>query len=97
MPKTALERAYLLREAAAYGRRYPDDLFEARMAVHEALGASGVNTYRICDLLLSKRPPLDDGDCIRLELIASLIDAEPAARGDDLLGLCEMALRMVPF
>lgn len=97
MAITGQDRAKRLRQAAAHGRRYPDDLFEARMAIHEALEASGVNSYRICDLLISERPPLIERDCIRLELMASLIEAEPEARAEHFFGLCEMVLRVTSF
>lgn len=67
------------------------------MAIHGAFEASGVNSYRICELLISERPPLVEQDCIRLELMASLIEAEPDARAEHLFGICEMVLRVTSF
>nr|DAF79146.1 MAG TPA: hypothetical protein [Caudoviricetes sp.] len=97
MSNTAEERANLLREAASNGRRNPDDLFEARMMIHGAFEATGANSNRVCDLLISGRPPLKEWDCIRLEMIADLIEADPEARAEHLFGLCEMVKMIAPW
>ncbi|MNJ29825.1 hypothetical protein D3C77_244070 [compost metagenome] len=96
MTLTVEGRVAQLRQAAINCRRNPNDLFEARMAIHEALEALGVNSNRICDLLISERPPLTDWDCNRLEMVASLVEAEPEARAEHLFGLCEMVAMVAP-
>lgn len=97
MAVTAQDRAKRLRQAAVNGRRYPDDLFEARMAIHDSLEGTGVDSNRVCELLVSIRPPLTDWDCNRLEMVANLIEREPSAQGDCLYGLCEMAKLVAPW
>lgn len=97
MAITALDRAKRLRQAAAHGRRHPGDLFEARMAIHDALEGTGVDSNRVCELLVSKCPPLTEWDCNRLEMVANLIEQEPAAQGVRLYGLCDMAKLMAPW
>lgn len=92
-----LDRAKLLRQAALSGRRDPNDLFGARMAVHEALESSGVDGNRVCELLLSVSPPLSKWDCDRLELVAGILEHAPDTRGEQLYGLCDMAKLMVPW
>lgn len=50
----------MLRQAASNGRRHPDDLFGVRMAIHDAFEATGVDSNRICSLLISTRPPISE-------------------------------------
>lgn len=97
MPKTAMERAALLRQAAADGRRNPEDLFGIRMAIHQAFEATGVDYNRACEVLISARPPLTEWDCNRLEIIAQQMELSPEARGEQLRGLCEMAALLTPL
>jgi len=97
MSNTAEERATLLRLTAMGGRRNPEDLFGARMAIHGAFEATEVDSNRVCDLLISERSPLKESDCIRLEIVATLIEAEPEARAEQLFGLCEMAKMIAPW
>lgn len=97
MSNSAEERAKLLRKAASNGRRNPDDLFGVRMAIHDAFDATGVNSNRLCDLLISDRPPLKEWDCIRLEMVADLIEADPEARAEHLFGLCETVKMIAPW
>ncbi|MCT8165628.1 MULTISPECIES: hypothetical protein [unclassified Pseudomonas] len=97
MPKTAQERATLLRQAASDGRRNPDDIFDARMTIHDAFEGTGADSNRLCELLISLSPPLTEWDCNRLEMVASLIESEPAAQGDHLFRLCEMAKLVAPW
>ncbi|HBM63259.1 MAG TPA: hypothetical protein DD418_05255 [Pseudomonas sp.] len=96
MAITASDRAKLLRQAAAHGRRHPGDLFEARMAIHDSLEGTGIDSNRVCELLVSVRPPLTEWDCNRLEMVANLMEHEPTAQGDRLYRLCEMAKLVSP-
>ncbi len=97
MAITAQDRAKRLRQAAAHGRCYPDDLFEARMAIHDSLEGTGVDSNRVCELLVSMRPPLTEWDCNRLEMVAKLIEREPTVQGDRLYRLCEMTKLVSPW
>lgn len=97
MPKTAQERAALLRQAASDVRRNPDDLFGARMAIHDAFEGTGVDANRVCERLISVHPPLNKWDCDRLEFVAELLEHAPEARGEQLHDLCGMAKLMVPW
>lgn len=92
----ALDRAKRLRQAAAHGRRYPDDLFGARMAIHEAFEGTGVDSNRVCDVLLTKTPPISEWTCVRLDLVADQIEKAPAASSSLLFGFCEMAKMLTP-
>lgn len=94
MSITAEKRVTLLRKAASDGRSNPEDLFGARMTIHDAFEGAGTDNNRVCDLLLSSRPPISECDCCRLEMIANLLEQEPEAREERLYGLCEI-LRMV--
>lgn len=94
MSRTAEKRVTLLRQAASDGRSNPEDLFGARMTIHDAFEGAGTDNNRVCDLLLSSRPPISEWDCCRLEMIADLLEQEPEAREERLYGLCEI-LRMV--
>ncbi|AHC85733.1 hypothetical protein X970_11105 [Pseudomonas monteilii SB3101] len=97
MAKSAQERAALLRQTAADGRRNPEDLFGIRMAIYEAFEDTGVDYNRACELLISARPPLTDWDCHRLEIIAQQMELSPEARGEQLRRLCEMAALLTPL
>ncbi|KPM67242.1 hypothetical protein CMV24_27910 [Pseudomonas plecoglossicida] len=97
MSKTALERAALLRQAASDGRRNPDDLFGARMAIHDAFEGSSVDANRVCELLLSANPPLTAGDCDRLEMVSAAMERAPEARAGKLYGLCVIVQALCPW
>lgn len=94
MTKSAQERAALLRQAASDGRRQPDDLFGARMSVHEALEGLGADTNMACATLLPERGKLGEWDTNRLEMLADQIENSPEARGEDLNGICNV-IRMM--
>ncbi|GFM76848.1 hypothetical protein PSCICM_26670 [Pseudomonas cichorii] len=93
---TLPERAGILRQAATRGRTYPGDIFGTRMAIHDAFAGTGVDYNRACDLLISAHPPLSESDCIRLELIAALMECETEAPTSQLFDFCEMARMMSP-
>lgn len=97
MAKSTQERAALLRQAAIDGRRDQTDLFGMRMAIHDAFESTGTDSSQVCTLLISSRPPISDWDCRRLEMVASLIEAEPEARTEHLFRLCEMVAMIAPF
>jgi hypothetical protein len=90
MSKATAERITLLRKAASDGRNNPEDLFGARMTIHNAFEGAGLDCNRICDLLLSSRPPISELDCCRLEMVADLLKLEPDARAEQLYGLCKI-------
>ncbi|WMY83399.1 MULTISPECIES: hypothetical protein [Pseudomonas] len=96
MTIAAHDRVNLLRQAAAHGRRNPDDLFGARMAIHDALEGTGVDSNRVCDALLTKTPPISEWACERLDMVADQIEQAPDARSSLLFGLCEMARMLSP-
>lgn len=95
MAITAQDRVKRLRQAAAHGRRYPDDLFEARMAIHDAF--DGADTNHVCELLLPRRPPLSERHCVRLEMAADRMDSDPEANAEALLGFCDVIRMMTPY
>lgn len=97
MAITAQDRAMRLRQAAAHGRKYPGELFEARMAIHDLLEGTGLDGNRVCELLISMRAPLTEWDCNRLEMMADLIEREPSAQGDRLYRLCDMVKLIAPW
>lgn len=90
MAITAQDRAKLLRQAARNGRRYPDDLFGARMSVHEALEGLGVDTNMVCMILLPERGLVGEWDTIRLEMLADQLEGSPEARGGFWYGICDV-------
>jgi hypothetical protein len=48
-----------------------------RMAIHDTFEGAGVDTNRVCDLLIVAHPPILEWDCCRLEMVANLMDLEP--------------------
>ena len=90
------ERAAILRQAALNARRHPNDLFGARMAIHDAMDGLGICTSEACKLLLSIRPPLTEWDTYRLEMLATHLEAELDSKDCCLLSYCRCIRMMTP-
>jgi hypothetical protein len=89
------ERAAILRKAEAWTLKNPDDLFGARMAVHDALQGIVSDTNIACSLLLPAKPPISASSGSRLGFVARMLEAASPMSKTTLEDYCRMAKMLI--
>lgn len=82
---TVGERVRLLRAGAANASSNPDDLFGARMMLHDALSGLGVDTNAIAAQVFPKCPPITSCHVYRVHRLADVIESNCYDSPDDLI------------